>query len=146
MDIKEFSDKSSRIINMVSMIPRSIYYSHCRAIYNTPQEERDIKTLRSMGFQVVNPSAHVHQAVVNSIEKAGGSSGDVMQYFVDLVVACDNFAFRSLPGGFIPAGVAMELAQAREVEMPIIELPNLTLRQYLSVAETRDYMKECGAR
>jgi hypothetical protein len=34
-----------------------VYYAHCIAIYSTPQEDRDVFTLESMGFEVINPNS-----------------------------------------------------------------------------------------
>jgi len=30
-------------------LKKKVYYSHCMAIYNTPQEKADIKLLQKMG-------------------------------------------------------------------------------------------------
>jgi len=35
---------------------RKIYYAHPLNIYNTAQEKRNIATLESLGFEVVNPN------------------------------------------------------------------------------------------
>jgi hypothetical protein len=114
-----------------------VYYSHCVNIYNTPQEARDIKLLESLGFEVINP---------NLPEHAAHYPVEGMGYFVALVVGCDAFAFRALPDGRIPAGVAMETAQAIACGHPIIELPSRMLSRVISVMETREYLKEVGQR
>lgn len=74
-----------------------VYYAHSISIYNTPQEQRDIDLLKSIGFDVVNPNQEIHD---KGYKKRG------MQYFVDLVNECDLIAFRSHPDGSIPAGIA----------------------------------------
>lgn len=110
-----------------------IYYAHSISIYNTKQEERDIKTLELLGFEVVNPNKEIHQ-------KNYKSKG--MDYFVELVKACDSIAFRSHPNGDIPTGIYKEL----QTDKPIIELPSSINRRQLTVDETREYLKEVGFR
>jgi hypothetical protein len=119
-----------------------VYYAHCLAIYNTPQEERDIKLLADMGFQVENPNQKHHSDAYLKIRQEGGSP---MEYFTDLVQQCDAVAFRGLPGGLIPAGVFKEVSIALEKEMPVIELP-CYFNRATSVEETRTFLKEIGER
>ena len=111
-----------------------VYYAHCKAIYGTPQETRDIQLLEQLGFTVLNPNHPEHQEGCKEIG---------MEYFHKLVEQADLLAFRALPGGAIPAGVAIELERA---EIPVIELPSLAGRQTLNVEETRAWLKECGER
>jgi hypothetical protein len=63
-----------------------IYYAHCIAIYDTPQEQRDIETLQQLGFEVVNP---------NCPESANGYKVLGMEYFRQFADTCDAIAFRS---------------------------------------------------
>ena len=77
-----------------------VYYAHCMAIYGTPQEARDIATLEALGFEVVNPSDKKYE---KSWKKQG------MALAEDFARDCDAIAFRSIPGGRIPAGVGKEI-------------------------------------
>jgi len=116
-----------------------VYYAHPQSLYYTPQEARDVALLKSMGFEVVNPS---DQKYVDQI--AGMiNSEDKMQFFVDLVNTCDILAFRSFPDGSIPAGVAQEIKQATSA---VIELPSGVTRRTLSVEATREVLTELGQR
>ena len=110
-----------------------VYYAHSISIYNTKQEERDVNTLNSLGFEVINPNQHIHQEGY----KKGG-----MQYFVDLANECDVIAFRAHPNGDIPAGIFKEI----QTDKPVIELPSSIKRRALSVDDTREYLKEMGLR
>ena len=85
-----------------------IYYGHCQAIYGSPQDKRDVEMLIKMGFDVVNPSDPEHEAMAKKM-KGCGQGDRVMDYFVSLVEGCDAVAFRALPDGAIPAGVAKEI-------------------------------------
>ena len=116
-----------------------IYYAHCKAIYGTPQEKRDVELLEKLGFEVVNPSEEIHEKLCRERE-------DKMSYFVELVKDCGVLAFRSLPNGDIPVGVAKEIDVALEHNIPVIELPSLSLRRRLTISETKTYLCEIGER
>lgn len=114
-----------------------IYYAHCIALYGTPQEERDVATLKSLGFEVINPNAPEHDA---------GYKSEGMPYFYAIVTECDALAFRANPDGAVPAGVAKEVGWAQAAGHPVIELPGGVIRRTLDVDETREYIREVGAR
>jgi hypothetical protein len=116
------------------------YYSHCKAIYDTPQEDRDIDLLERLGYEVVNPNMKIHREMCEDF----GSGG--MDYFIGQVMKCDVLAFRSLPNGEIPAGVWTEIRTALDNIIAIFELPRFYNRTILSVDATRDYLKEVGQR
>jgi hypothetical protein len=110
-------------------------------IYNTPQEERDINLLESLGFLVINPNTSLHQK--RCMYK---QYDNPMDYFVELVSKCNALAFRAIPGLGIPAGVFKEIVQAKTQGLPVIELPNSIATRKLSIDATREYLKESGAR
>lgn len=114
-----------------------VYYAHVMALYDTPQELRDVATLKRLGFTVLNPNHPNYQ-------KAAKAKG--MDAFLPLVLDCDALAFRALPDGRISSGVAMEIQWAREAGRPVIELPGSFARRYLSVTETREYLADVGER
>ena len=120
------------------------YYAHCVAIYNTAQEQRDIVTLRTLGLEVYNPNNPEVDAAVRAMKASGND--DYMDYFKNLVEACDVFAFRALPDGRIPAGVALELMTAMKHKMQVLELPNGVLGRMMSVDATREYLRDVGQR
>lgn len=119
-----------------------IYYAHCMAIYNTPQEKRDVELLQKLGFEVVNPNEKIHQDAVAELA-ASGAQEKKMEYFFNLVATCDALAFRSLPDGKIPCGVWGELTS---LNIPVIELPSGISRRGLTLNQTREYLKEIGQR
>lgn len=126
-----------------------VYYAHCQAIYSTPQEDRDIETLESLGMQVINPCApHIKARILEIRKLIPGDAGSVIMdtVFRPLVERCDALAFRALPDGSIPAGVAQEIAWAVEFALPVIELPSSMTRRTIGVAETREYLREIGQR
>lgn len=124
----------------------TIYYAHCKAIYDTPQEKRDVETLEALGFTVCNPNAPLHRLAVEQLQRSMPSA-DVMPYFLHLVAQCGALAFRALPQGWsIPAGVAREIDAARAIGIPVIELPSAVLQRGLTVEQTREYLHEAGER
>ena len=114
-----------------------IYYAHSISTYGTPQEARDVETLETLGFEVCNPNAPEHDA---------GYQRDGMAHFDGVLAECDALAFRAHGDGSIPAGVAYEIAKMRERGAPVIELPTAVLRRALTVEQTREYLRDCGAR
>lgn len=149
-----------------------VYYAHCIAIYSTPQEDRDVFTLESMGFEVTNPNSPEINKRCDEIRDRfnrgdlGGhfdpergqqprlsgykDAGEAVmeQVFKPLLSAAktDVVAFRALPDGRIPAGVAKEIEWAQANGIPVIELPaNLSGRK-MSVEHTREYLREIGVR
>jgi hypothetical protein len=116
-----------------------IYYAHCMAIYNTPQEKRDIITLANLGFDVINPNKRKHDIECKKRDRS-------MDYFVELVKSCDAVAFRANPDGSITSGVFMEVEIARSKGMPVIELPSSILRRQMTYKETKEYLQEIGER
>ena len=135
-----FYHKAKRGISM------KVYYGHCQAIYGSKQDERDVETLRALGFEVVNPSAEEHVQMAKNMKCAGISSEKVMGYFESLVDGCDAVAFRALPDGAVPAGVAKEIERAASKGKPVIELPSCISRRVLTVEQTREYLREIGQR
>jgi hypothetical protein len=121
-----------------------VYYAHCIALYGTPQEDRDVEHLETLGFEVLNPNNPDVSRDVAELKAAGRE--DYMDYFHDLIQSCDAVAFRSLPDGRIPAGVAKEVQWADEVGIPVIELTSNFRSRVMSVEATRDYLKEIGQR
>lgn len=113
------------------------YYAHCIAIYDTKQEDRDIATLTSLGYEVVNP---------NSVECSEGYKEKGMDYFKQFAESCDVVVFRALPNGKIPAGIATEISYFIKLLKPVIELPSCMLSRTINVEETREYLKEIGLR
>ena len=117
----------------------TIYYAHCKSIYGTKQEERDVYLLVELGYEVINPNEEVHQNMCRACTNP-------MDYFLNLVGTCSVLAFRALPYGKIPAGVLKEIKHARELEILVIELPVHEDLRSMTVDETRAYLTEVGER
>jgi hypothetical protein len=101
--------------------------------------------LIQLGFhEIVNPSDFIHADEVIQMKADGCSGAEIMIYFAEEVTKCDALAFRALPDGAIPAGVAEEIKIALTRGMPVIELPSSVQRRTLSVDLTREYLKESG--
>ena len=145
-----------------------VYYAHCIAIYNTPQEQRDIEALENLGFDVVNPNnpdidqrcAHIrkewstlHLPGTGELRDKYGPYDDAGHAIMEIIFRplvsaskCDGVVFRGLPDGRIPAGVLKELDWARECGLPILELPSNFTGRSMTVDHTREYLREIGAR
>lgn len=114
-----------------------VFYAHCLAIYNTPQEARDVKTLERLGFEVFNPNTFEYQL---EYEKNG------LDASIGFIDQCDALAFRGIAGGPLPSGVYKEIELAMERNMPIFELPTFSCRTILDLEATRLFLKEIGQR
>jgi len=124
---------------------KKVYYAHCVAIYDTVQEERDILTLQDLDLFVFNPNCEeVREGVIKYKEENGHDK--VMDYFKSFVEDCDVFAFRTLPDGRIPSGVAFELNHAKQLRKTIIELPSGIISRTMNYELTKEYLLEIGNR
>lgn len=124
---------------------KQVYYAHCLAIYNTPQELRDIELLERLGFTVVNPNSPVVDAGIPAAKRRYADDWFV-EVFKPLVQSCDAVTFRALPDGTIPSGVAKELEFAEEFFLPVFELPSARSRRTLTLDQTRAFLAEIGQR
>lgn len=115
----------------------TVYYARPINLYNTPQDERDIALLKSMGLDIINP---------NKEELSKRYAVEGMNVFIEAMKDCDALAFRSFPDGKISAGVYKEITQAQQDGKIVFELPTLTSSRILSVDDTREYLKLLGAR
>jgi hypothetical protein len=115
----------------------TVYYAHCVAAYGTPQENRDMETLTSLGFSIYNP---------NNKKCQTGAKKYGMAFFDPIVKAHDVFAFRALPDGRIPSGVAYEYDVALSAGKLIIELPSNVESRRMTYPQTKEYLKEVGNR
>jgi len=128
------------------MSKTKIYYAHSMSIYSSPekenkQEKRDIAMLEAIGFEVFNPNQPWIQ------EKCKELGANSMSLFESMVKEdTQALAFRAHPDGTIGAGIVKEIAWAKEVDHPVIELPSSITRRSLSVDDTREYLKELGQR
>lgn len=140
-----------------------IYYAHCMALYDTAQERRDVATLETLFSEVVNPNSEVISMDCARVRREfdegtlvypkfpGATFQDagaavLLLVFYPLVLAADCVAFRALPDGSIPAGVAQEIQWAAEMYKPVIELPCGFTRRVMTVEQTREYLREVGNR
>ena len=115
-----------------------IYYAHQLSLYDTPQEFRDVDTLRRLGFVVLNPNTPETQA------KCKGNYFE--NVFKPMVLSCDALAFRSNVDLKIGAGAYREVIYAIEADIPVIELPSAILERGLTVEQTRGRLREMGQR
>jgi hypothetical protein len=124
------------------LLPVVVYYAHSVGLYGTPQEMRDVRTLKIMfcrtgGDRVYNP---------NNPHAAAGYGRDGMDHFRPLVTESDVLAFRADVDGRIPAGVAKEIEWAKTANVPVVELASCVLARRLDVDQTRERLEEGGRR
>ena len=123
-----------------------VYYAHFMGIYNTPQEKRDIQTLEELGLEVVNPNLPNTQNEVDEALTTMDYMSMFDKIFLSKVRNCEVFAFKALPDGRIPSGVAMELLEAQTHNKTIIELPSGMNSRMMDKVETREYLHDIGER
>lgn len=114
-----------------------VYYARPISIYNTMQDERDIRMLELMGFEVNNP---------NKAELSERYKTEGIEAYLKLVRDSDIVAFRAFQDGSIGAGVYKEINEAMAHNKPVIELPTITSKRILSVEDTREYLRLIGFR
>lgn len=125
------------------MEKKKCYYAHTMLSYGSTIEEQDIKTLETLGFEVVNPNQDWVQKECNAYAEKHGSN-NVMAYFKQLIDSCEVIAFRSNPDGNILSGVSYELQHAKEKKIPIIELPCSLDSRMWDYPKTKQYLIEVG--
>lgn len=113
------------------------YYARPINLYNSKQDERDIKLIESLGFELVNPNK---EALQERYKKEG------MEVFLQALSDCNVICFRSFPDLKISAGVKKEIDKGIELGLFVIELPTVTESRILSVEETREYLTYLGYR
>lgn len=116
---------------------KTAYYARPISLYNSPQDLRDIETIKQLGFEILNPNKE-------ELQKRHATEG--MDVFYEAVSECDVVFFRSFPDLKISAGVQGEINKAIELNRIVIELPTLTEQRSLSVQDTRNYLKYLGHR
>lgn len=125
-----------------------VYYAHSMHLYGTPQEQRDVELLESMGFTVFNPNNPAIQNEVNSFKTNPElfEVDNVMDLFKVYIKSCDILAYRSHVDLRIPSGVLFEVDYAIEINKPVFELPTLTTQRRMTYPETIEYLKYNGQR
>jgi hypothetical protein len=119
-----------------------VYYAHCMALYDTPQEYRDLETLAALGFDVVNPNSPWIEAEMAKLKPDAR-----MFWFERFADECDAIVFRGLPSSDkIPSGVAMEINWFHRRQKPVIELPSLAGTRVMTLKDTQIYLREVGQR
>ena len=119
------------------------YYAHTKISYGSTQELHDIRLLEELGVEVINPNTLVIEEnfkvfVTNNPER------EPMEFFTDVVHSCDIIAFRAMPDGKIPSGIAFEVKYAQSRYIPIIELPNDLSDRFLTYPQTKKYFTNLG--
>ena len=125
---------------------KKVYYAHFMGIYNTPQELRDIKTLHDLNLEVLNPNTEEIQKEVEESLNHLSYMEMWEKVFTSRIETCDVFAFKALPDGRIPGGVAMELKTALKLGLTIIELPSGMHSRFMGKDDTREYLRDIGQR
>jgi len=127
-----------------------VYYAHSMGIYNTPQEKRDVETLKGLNFRVINPN---NPNIQKECEEKLSGIIDNDEYlkifdsiFHPLIDKCEVFAFKALPDGRIPSGIVKELQHAKNMKKLIIELPSCIFARSMGKEDTREYLRDAGQR
>jgi len=105
--------------------------------WSEKHNKRDISTLESLGFEIVNPDKE---------ELSRRYQNEGMNVFLQAVADCQALAFRSTVNMGITAGVVAEIQKAQELGLPVFELPTLFSNRFLSVEDTRAYLSYSGQR
>ena len=90
-----------------------IYLAHPVTDYGTKRQADAIAYIREGGFEVENPDQPHHQ---RGYEERG------MDYFKEVVAACDGLVFLRFPDGSVGAGVGREIWWALKANKNVWEL------------------------
>lgn len=121
------------------------YYARPISIDDTPQYERDIQLINSLGFDAW-PSPEEKIKILDDYNKRKERGEEPMPAFQAAVLECQCVVFRSFPDGSIGAGVYKEIEYAREAGIPVVEIPRQIDRRAIGVNETRAMLEELGQR
>lgn len=119
------------------------YYAHPMLCYDSLIEEVDLALLQALGFEILNPNSSIHQEKAKEFGDFYGKD-KIMDYFKNLVSECEVVAFRGLPKGEIPSGVAVEVQHAIDLSIPVIELPSNVSGRMMTYPETKSYFYSIG--
>ena len=129
-----------------AMEKKKAYYAHCMLSYGSTIEQEDIKLIKRLGFQVVNPNSQEIKDRFAKFKKQVPEKEREMEFFCRVVSECDLVVFRSLPDGTIPSGVGAELTAAYDENIPVIEIAGMFLigKRMLDYPQTKQYLTEIG--
>ena len=112
------------------------YYARPMSLYRTAQENRDIRLINKMGYEVQKfPKSEVIEKFKNP-----------MDAFYPLVMDSQALFFRGFIDGKLGAGIVQEIRWALDADIPVLELPQLMQSRVLTVDETREYLSYLGQR
>lgn len=122
---------------------KKIYYAHTMTTYYSQEETNAVELLKSMGYEVINPS---DKKIVEGFElfKKENPAKSSMDYFLDVVKTCDLLAFSAVDGDKLTSGVVKEVLYALSTKMPVLEIhtiDSLNPERFMSLEETREYLK-----
>jgi hypothetical protein len=117
----------------------NMYYARPISVDNTPQAERDIALIQSLGFSPY-PVGDEKKEVLVRYREIG------MEAFRPYVENSAALIFRAFPDGSIGVGVAKEIAWAKALGIPVIEFPRQVERRSLTAEQTQAMLAELGQR
>lgn len=115
------------------------YYAHPISIDGTPQADRDMALIRSLGYEPY-PIGKDKEDALKKYKEIG------MEAFKPYVLTSHVVIFRAFPDGSIGAGVGKEIGWADEGKIPVLEIPRQIPRRTLTPDETRAMLAELGQR
>lgn len=123
---------------------KKIYYAHTMTTYYSQEETDAVELLKSMGYEVVNPS---DKKIVEGFElfKKDNPSESSMDYFLGVVKTCDLLAFSAVEDDKLTSGVVKEVLYALGNKMPVLEIhtiDSLNPKRFMSLEKTREYLKK----
>ena len=85
------------------------YYAHFMGIYDTPQEQKDLKTIKALGLKVVNPNRPEISKTFKRTKEKYPYLEAFDRVFGGMVRSSDIFIFRGIKeNGKISGGVYLE--------------------------------------
>lgn len=139
------------------MKKEKLYFAHPISTYGSEQELRIISMLSSK-YDVINPSADMHQDKAKKLRGEFNNSSEaskaVMDYFVEVANGCDACAVLTFPKGELGAGTVKEAQSLLDegkkvfkikdqgVTVALDELKDLSKENCLDVENTKETLKK----
>lgn len=115
-----------------------VYFARGIHQYNTPDDNRTVSRLQALGYKVID---------ITSEKAQFGYKNWGMDYFYRLIEEdCDILFFQAFPNRRIGAGVAGEIAKAKDLGIPVFEIPIQIEERTCTVDQTRDMLRLLGVR
>lgn len=113
------------------------FYSRPINLYGTLEDQRNIDSIKSLGYEVIDTESEEIQA---EYSRKG------MDVFFDLIKNTDVLFFKCALNMQITQGVYKHIVFASDNGIPVLEIPTILNARVMSLEDTRKYLQLTGKR